>query len=123
MNFSGGVLSFLLSLDLFSAHEFQWWGPVLSALPRPVPHDFGVDGTGHAVVELSVEFWEGVSLVNAVVGDITDGRGLHNVPNDKLADGLVLGASLGAVGAPDGLHVPPIVLVATVVPPLLSHLA
>ena len=95
--------------------------PVLSALPGPVPDNLGVDGAGDTVVQLGVELGEGVSLVDAVVGDVPDGRGLHNVPDDELADSLVLGASLGAVGAPDGLDVAPVVLVAPVVPPLLSH--
>merc|ERR1711962_1394576 len=80
------------------------FGPVLSALPGPVPDDLGVDGAGDAVVQLGVELGEGVSLVDAVVGDVPDGRGLHNVPDDELADGLVIGAGLGAVGAPDGLN-------------------
>merc|ERR1711982_107710 len=101
MNFSGGVLSFLL--------------------PGPVPDDFAVDSARHTVGELGVKFGEGVSLVDAVVGDVPDGCGLHNVPDDELADGLVLGASLRTIRTPDGLDVTPVVLVATVVPPLLSH--
>ena len=82
-----------------------------------------MDSAGNAVVELGVQFGEGITSVDAVVGDIPDGSSLDNVPDDKLADGLVLGASLGAVGAPDGLDVPTVVLVASVVPALLSHLA
>jgi len=111
------------SLSGTSAHEFQWRSPVLSALPGPVPDNFGVDSAGNAVVQLGVQFGEGIASVDAVVSDIPDGCSLDNVPDDKLADGLVLGASLGAVGAPDGLDVPTVVLVASVVPALLSHLA
>ena len=55
------------------------------------------------------------------VSELTDSGRLHDVPDDELADGLVLGASLGAVSAPDGLHMAPVVLVAPVVTPLLGH--
>ena len=80
-----------------------------------------MDSAGNAVVQLGVQFGEGIASVDAVVSDIPDGCSLDNVPDDKLADGLVLGASLGAVGAPDGLHMAPVVLVAPVVTPLLGH--
>ena len=99
------------------------WSPVLSGFSAPVPDDFGVNGARDTVVQLGVELGQSVASVHAVVGDIPDSRGLDDVPDHELADGLVLGASLGAVGAPDGLDVPTVVLVASVVPALLSHLA
>ena len=55
------------------------------------------------------------------VSELTDSGGLHDVPDDELADGLVLGASLGAVGAPNRLDMATVVLVASVITPLLSH--
>ena len=36
--------------------------------------------------------------VDAGLGDVPDGRGLHDVPDDELPDGLVLGAALGEGG-------------------------
>ena len=56
------------------------------------------------------------------VGDVSHGGSLHDVPDHELLDGLVLGASLGAVGAPNELDVPAAVLVAASIPPLGGHL-
>ena len=80
-----------------------------------------MNGARDTVVQLGVELGQSVASVHAVVGDISDSCGLDDVPDHELADGLVLGASLGAVGAPDGLHMAPVVLVAPVVTPLLGH--
>lgn len=52
--------------------------------------------------------------------DVPHGRCLHDVPDHKLLDGLVLGDAAGAVGAADGLHVATALLGTTVVPPLLG---
>ena len=54
-----------------------------------------------------------LTLVNAGLIDITDSSGLHDVADDKLLDGLVLGAAAGAVGAPDRVHVAAAVLIAS----------
>lgn len=54
------------------------------------------------------------------VRDVSHSRCLHDVPNDKLLDGLVLGDTTGTVGAADGLHMPTALLSATVIPPLLG---
>ena len=82
----------------------------------------GVDGAADAVGQLSVEFGQLVAAVDAGVGDVPHGGSLHDVPDDELLDGLVLGAGLGAIGAPDELDVPAAVLVPTSVPPFGSHL-
>ena len=70
---------------------------------------------------LIIKPWGWRIRLRAKISELTDSGGLHDVPDDELADGLVLGASLGAVGAPDGLHMAPVVLVAPVVTPLLGH--
>merc|ERR1711902_306541 len=75
-------------------------GPVLPGLTRPVPHHLGVDSAADAVGELGVKLGQLVATVHASVGDIPHGGGLHDVPDHELLDSLVLGASLGAVGAP-----------------------
>ena len=82
----------------------------------------GVDGAADAVGELGVQLGQLVAGVHASVGDVPHGGGLHDVPDDELLDGLVLGARLGAVGAPNELDVPAAVLVAASIPPLGGHL-
>ncbi len=96
--------------------------PVLPGLAGPVPDDLGVNRARHAVVELGVELREDVGAVHGGIGDVSDGGSLDDVPDDKLPDGLVLGAGLAAVGATDVLHVSTAMLIAAVVPPLLGHL-
>ena len=80
-----------------------------------------MNGARDTVVQLGVELGQSVASVHAVVGDIPDSRGLDDVPDHELADGLVLRASLGAVGAPNRLDMATVVLVASVITPLLSH--
>merc|ERR1719444_70929 len=99
------------------------WGrsPVLPGLTRPVPHNLGVDGAADAVGELGVQLGQLVAGVHAGVGDVPHGGGLHDVPDHKLLDGLVLGAGLGAVGATDELDMTAAVLVTSSVPPFRCH--
>ena len=100
------------------------WGrsPVLPGLPGPIPDDLGVDGAGDAVVELGVQLGQGVAGVHRCLRDIPDGGGLHDVPDHELPDGLVLGASLGAVSTTNVLDMAAAVLVTASVPTLLGHL-
>merc|ERR1712212_825028 len=86
---------------------------VFSRLARSIPHNLGVDCAGDAVVELGVQLGQLVACVDARLGDVPDSSSLNNVPNDKLPDCLVLGDTLGAVGAADVLDVAPAVLVAS----------
>ena len=81
----------------------------------------GVDGAADAVGELGVQLGQLVAGVHAGVGDVPHGGGLHDVPDHELLDGLVLGARLGAVGAPDKLDVAATVLVTASIPPLRGH--
>ena len=78
----------------------------------------GVDGAADAVGELGVKLGQLVAGVHAGVGDVPHGGGLHDVPDHELLDGLVLGARLGAVCAPDELHMATAMLVASSVPSL-----
>lgn len=77
---------------------------------------------GDAVVEFGVELGELVAGVDGGVGDIPDSCGLDDVPDDELADGLILGAGLGAVGAPHVLDVSAAVLGASIVAAFRGHL-
>ena len=77
-----------------------------------------MDSAAHAIGQLSIQLGQLVLGVDTGVGDISHGGGLHNVPDDELLDGLVLGAGLGAVGAPHELNVATAMLVAPVIPTL-----
>ena len=81
-----------------------------------------MDSAAHAVGQLSIQLGQLVLGVDTGVGDISHGGGLHNVPDDELLDGLVLGARLGAVGASHELDMATTVLVPAVVTALGSHL-
>merc|ERR1719192_578756 len=93
----------------------RWGSSVLSGLAAPVPDNLAVNGAAHTVGQLGIELGKLVLGVDTGVGDIPHGGSLHNVPDDELLDSLVLGAGLGAVGAPHELDVAPAMLVASVV--------
>ena len=80
-----------------------------------------MDGAAHTVGQLGVQLGQLVLGVHAGVGDVSHGGGLHDVPDDELLDGLVLGAGLGAVGAPHELNMATAVLVTSSVPPFRGH--
>lgn len=61
-----------------------------------------------------------LTVEDAGLRDVSHGCCLHDIPDHKLLDGLVLGDTTGTVGAADGLHVPTALLSTTVVPPLLG---
>ena len=96
--------------------------PVLASLSGSVPDHLGVDGAGDAVVQLGVELGQLVRGIDGGLRDVSDGGGLDDVPDDELADGLVLGASPGAVGAPDVVGVAAAVLGPACVASLDRHL-
>ena len=77
--------------------------PSLS-VPSDVQHKTDVLSSARRII---------LTLVNAGLVDITHGGGLDDVADDKLLDGLVLGAAAGAVGAPDRVHVAAAVLIAS----------
>lgn len=135
--------------DTYSRPEPRWWGAVLSSLTGTVPHHLTVNGTADTVVQLHVELgqhicWntEGTDVTgnshgrqavakdegrglkptvkNTGFWDVPHSRCLHNVPDDKLLDGLVLGDTPGTVGAADGLHMATALLGTTVIPPFLG---
>ena len=81
-----------------------------------------MDGAAHTVGQLGIELRQLVLGVHAGVGDVSHGGSLHDVPDDELLDGLVLGAGLGAVGAPDELDMATAMLVTSIVSTLGSHL-
>jgi len=96
-------------------------GTVLARLLGPVAHDLAVDGAADAVVQLGVQLRQRVRLVDRGLGEIPDSCRLHDVPDDELLDGLVLGHAARAVGAAHGVHVTSALLRATSIPALLRH--
>jgi hypothetical protein len=96
--------------------------PVLAGFLGPVPDDLGVDGARDAVVELCVQLRELVAGVDGSLGDVSDGCGLNDVPDDELPDGLVLGAGASAVGATNVVDVAAAVLGTASVASLGGHL-
>lgn len=61
-----------------------------------------------------------LTVKDTSLGDVSYGRRLHDVPDDKLLDSLVLGDTAGTIGAADGLHMASALLGTTVIPPFLS---
>lgn len=61
-----------------------------------------------------------LTVEHAGLGDVPDGGCLHDVPDDELLDGLVLGHAAGTVGAADGLDVATALLGASIIPSLLG---
>lgn len=79
-----------------------------------------MDSTADTVVQLHIELGQNIRVKDTGLCDVSHGRRLHYVPDDKLLDGFVLGDTTGTVGAADGLHMPTALLSATVIPPLLG---
>ena len=80
-----------------------------------------MDGARDAVVKLGIQLGQLVAGVDAGLRDVPDSRCLHDIPDHKLADRLILRDGLGAVAAAHILDVAPAVLVPAMVPPLRSH--
>ena len=60
------------------------------------------------------------TIVYTSLCNISHSSSLHNVSDDKLLDGLVLGNTTSTIGAPNGLGVATDFLGASVIPPFLS---
>ena len=81
-----------------------------------------MDCAADTVGKLGVELGQLILAVHAGVGDISDGGGLHDVPDNELLDGLVLGDALGTVGASHELDVTTSMFVTSIVTTFGSHL-
>lgn len=103
--------------------EFGWGCAVSTSLTGSIAHNATVNRARHAIVLFGVQLGQHVRSVDWGVRDVPHGRGLHNVLDDELADGLVLGTGLGAVDAPHELDVSATVLVASVIATFTRHLA
>jgi len=83
--------------------------------------DLGVDGAGHAVVQLGVQLGQSVHIVDGSVRDVSDGCGFDDVTDHKFLDRLVLRGASSTVGASDRLDVSSALLGSSVVATFLSH--
>ena len=81
-----------------------------------------MDRTAHTVVQLSIQLGQLITAVHTGIRDVSHGGSLHDVPDHELLDGLVLGASLGAVGAADELDMTTTMLVTSIVSTFGRHL-
>lgn len=66
------------------------WGSDTSALSGTNSDNLAVDGARHTVVDLDVELWKGVLLVDGSLGNVTNGGRLDHVSDGESLDGLVL---------------------------------
>ena len=96
-------------------------GSVLPCFPGSVADNLGVNGAAHTVAKLGIQLGELVAGVNAGLRDIPHSSSLHNVPDNELLDGLILGNAFSTVGTTHGLHVAPPVLVTPIVTALGCH--
>jgi len=103
------------SRPILPAPEAFRWLAVPTLLTGTDADDVSVDRARDAVVHLGVELGKDVSVMDARLLNVPDGRLLHDVPHLKPLDRLVLGAALGAVGAADVLDMAAAVLVAAAV--------
>ena len=78
--------------------------------------------TTYAVVEFCIQLGQLVGSVNTRVRYVSHRGRIHDVPDDKLLDSLVLGNCLSTVGASHKLDVSTSMLVAPVISTLGGHL-
>lgn len=96
-------------------------GTDLACLGAATANDTLVDSCFDAVVLLDIKLRQGILLVCAGIPDITKGRCIDNVPDNKSLDSLVLRNQFGGRDATDTLDVASPVLVTSVVSTLDSH--
>ena len=95
---------------------------VLPGSPRTTPDYVAVNGTTHTVMQFPIDYGKHIGVENARFGNVPDGCGLYDVPNDRLLNGLIPGHASGTVGAADRLHVATALFGMTIIPSFLGHL-
>ena len=81
----------------------------------------GVDSTGDTVVQLVVQLWQSVFLVDRSFRQVSYGSGFNHVSDGDSLDGLVLWNTSGTVQTSDWLDVTSTLLVSTVGSSLFWH--
>ena len=97
--------------------------PILSCFSGSVSDHFAVNSAGYTIVQFSIQLWEDILCVDRSIRNISNSGSLHDVSNHKLPDGLVLRASLAAVGATDIFNVATAMLGTSIILPLFSHIS
>jgi hypothetical protein len=87
------------------ALEALRWLPDSSCLTRPHSYHMRVDCAGNAVLHLSVQLWEHISIIDACLLDISNSCLLHYVADKESLYSLILGDTTAAVGAAYRVHV------------------
>lgn len=82
-----------------------------------------MNGTRDTVVQLVVQLWQGVLLVDGGLRQVSHGSSLNHVSDSDSLDGLVLWHTSSAVQTSDWLDVTSALLVSTVGSSLLWHLS
>ena len=73
-------------------------------------------------MQFHIQLGKHIGIENTRFGNIPDGCGLYDVPNDELLNGLILGPASGTVGTANRLHVAAALFGTTIVPSFLGHL-
>merc|ERR1719414_1436632 len=121
---SSRTLAVTLSPTLAAAKDWPHVDTALGAgADLLVAHtdDAPVDGTGHAVLHLHVQFWQQEGGVDTGLAQVPLRGGVNDVPDLEALDGLVLRHAAGAIAAADDGRVPAAVLAAAIVPALGRH--
>lgn len=71
MHYRFNSVQMLLSLtDAYTRPKAWRWCPVLTGLPRTVPHHLTVDGTAHAIMQLDIELGQYIGYIkNKTIAD------------------------------------------------------
>lgn len=82
-----------------------WWCSVLPCFTRATPNHLAVNGTAHTVMDFHTQLGKHIGIKDPRFGNVPDGGGLYYVPNNELLNGLILGHTMVADGAENGLQV------------------
>lgn len=71
-------------------------------------------------IKIPIRPGSSLTIENARFGNVPDRRGLYNVPNNELLNGLILGHASGTVGAANRLHVAAALFGTAIIPSFLG---
>lgn len=89
---------------------------------RAIPDYFAMNGTTHTETWFHIQLGKHIGVEDICFGNVPNGCSLYYVSNDKILNGLVLGHTLGTVGATNRLQVAEALFGTTIVPSFFGHL-